>query len=406
MKYLASRVRHNMLNNKGFTLIEILVVLVIMGFLVAMVAPKLAGISDSAVAVTDDNSQKRLQETMQVWINKNDSIPPALANMTATLGATPFTGANYDSTAAFALASIDDQSTTNGAEVISKEFADKWLPMPHYINAAEAAELRGIIGGATMHYSVIDATTGLTVTDDVQNVGTQGDIVERYMRKPIKGNMAVMMIGAGIDSAGDFDYATGPAVTVNQSVITVDTTTDQPTNLAAAAPQLATSSNYAGADKVYARIGEGPMVLRIVMGMTDRNQIVNQGLLDKAGVSPQSTQSDNYEFGNYYVVLPRLQATIDRFFVAAAPHNLQVNGASLADDNLVQHSVAFNEEADGTFSLVARTPHSPGVFSGVAMPKQALTSTVVLSPEGDKWAANRSDWFGVGIALGHGKIVL
>lgn len=405
MKYLASRVRYNMLNNKGFTLIEILVVLVIMGFLVAMVAPKLAGISDSAVAVTDDNSQKRLQETMQVWINKNDSIPPALANMVATdHTAGAFTTAN------FVMASIDDNNPSNGAEVISKEFADKWLPMPHYINGAEALELQNLIGGATMNYALVSALTD-TNTDLVLDAGTEGLIQERYLRKGIAANQCVMMIGAGVNAAGAEAYAVGATVTATGSTVAVDTATDNSVALAAAAGQLATSSNYDAAAKTYTRIGEGPMVLRIVMGMTDRNQIVNQGLLDKAGVSAQSTQSDNYEFGNYYVVLPRLQATVDRFFAnSAGVLEAGAVPAGTTADHVVQHSIAYNEEADGTFSLVARTPHSaPGgnvAFSGVAVPKQDITATVILSPEGDKWAANRSDWFAVGMALGHGKIVL
>lgn len=386
-------------NEKGFTLIEILVVLVIMGFLVAMVAPKLAGVSDRAVDVTDDNSQKRLQETMQAWINMHDSIPPALANMSTTINTTqPYNVAND-----YIMASIDDSNSANGAEVISKDFADKWLPMPHYLNQAEVDELRPMIGGATMHYSLVGAFTD-TDGNFVQDAGTQGDILERYMRKPIAPNQCVMMIGAGFDNAGADQYPLAPTVTLTGSTIAITTPSPLVTTTATAdATILATSSNYAAGAMTYARIGESPMALRIVMGMTDRNQIVNQGMLDKAGVSAQSTQSDNYEFGNYYVVLPRMQATVDRFLTSA---NLSVNGAGLADDNVVQHSIAFNEEADGTFTLVARTPHSPGNFSGVALIDQALTSTVILSPEGDKWAANRSDWFGIGMALGHGKVVL
>ena len=391
-------------NEKGFTLIEILVVLVIMGFLIAMVAPKLAGISDRAVDVTDDNSQKRLQEIMQVWINTKGSLPPALANMDITA----HTAGPPNNAADFIMASIDDGNSANGAEVISKEFADKWLPMPHYLNAAEVAELRPIIGSATMHYGLVGTLTDTTPADGVQDAGTQGAIIERYMRKPLSPNQCVMMIGAGMDAAGVGAYATGPLVTLTGSALTVDMDPANFTStaLAAGAGQLATSSNYQAGDLTYARIGEAPMALRIVMGMTDRNKIVNSGMLDKAGVSPKATQSTNYEFGNYYVVVPRLQATAARFL---ADPGLQVGALPpglAAADTVVQHSIAFNEEEDSTFTLVARTPHSPGNTSGVAMPGQLNTATVILSPEGDKWAANRSDWFGIGMATGHGKIVL
>ncbi len=49
----------NINNQKGFTLLEILVVLTIMGFLIAMVAPRLAGISGDAVDTVCDTNQNQ-----------------------------------------------------------------------------------------------------------------------------------------------------------------------------------------------------------------------------------------------------------------------------------------------------------------------------------------------------------
>ncbi|MCK5228851.1 MAG: prepilin-type N-terminal cleavage/methylation domain-containing protein, partial [Desulfobulbaceae bacterium] len=57
---LKKKLQKKMRNNKGFTLLEILVVLTIMGFLIAMVGPKLAGMSDGAVDTVCDSNQNRM----------------------------------------------------------------------------------------------------------------------------------------------------------------------------------------------------------------------------------------------------------------------------------------------------------------------------------------------------------
>lgn len=383
-------------NEKGFTLIEILVVLVIMGFLVAMVAPKLAGVSDRAVDVTDQNSQKRLQETVQAWINMNDSIPPGLATMATTVDTT---WGGPDVVGDYIMASVDDNNSGNGAEVISKDFADKWLPMPHYLNGAEATEMKGMIGSAMMQYALVGTLTD-TDTNLVQDVGTQGDIVERYLRKPIRGNQCVMMIGAGFNDTGADQYAMGPTATLTGSTLVVTTPSPLVTStaLAAAAPQLTTGSNYIAGPLVYAKTGDSPVTLRIVMGLTDRSKIA-QGLLDKAGISPKATQSDNYEFGNYYIVLPRLQATVDRF---KAGTGLAQDANFTTDTDVVLHAISFNEEPNGTFIMTSRTPSNANT-SGRLLGAEELTEAFVLSPEGSKWAGNRADFFGIGLALGKGK---
>ena len=58
-------------SQKGFTLLEILVVLTIMGFLIAMVAPRLAGIGNSAVDTVCDTNQNRMVTYMSSYGSVN-----------------------------------------------------------------------------------------------------------------------------------------------------------------------------------------------------------------------------------------------------------------------------------------------------------------------------------------------
>lgn len=65
-------------SQKGFTLLEILVVLTIMGFLIAMVAPRLAGISGSAVDTVCDTNQNRMVTYMSSFFEKTNRYPNKL----------------------------------------------------------------------------------------------------------------------------------------------------------------------------------------------------------------------------------------------------------------------------------------------------------------------------------------
>jgi prepilin-type N-terminal cleavage/methylation domain-containing protein len=71
----------NFITKRAFTLVEILVVLVIMGFLAAMVAPRLAGMVTVAQEPIDTTSQKELSKVIQNFIIQKERLPRGLVNL-------------------------------------------------------------------------------------------------------------------------------------------------------------------------------------------------------------------------------------------------------------------------------------------------------------------------------------
>jgi prepilin-type N-terminal cleavage/methylation domain-containing protein len=121
-------------SQKGFTLLEILVVLTIMGFLIAMVAPRLAGIGNSAVDTICDTNQNRMMTYLSTYFQQTDgSLPNNLTNLVSQDG----TGAS----AKYAIPSVSNDDPDDGAEALSSEFDDRNHFVIHHLNAAEVAEL-------------------------------------------------------------------------------------------------------------------------------------------------------------------------------------------------------------------------------------------------------------------------
>lgn len=78
-------------NNRGFTLIEIMVVIVILALLAALVGPKLLGRSDDA-KLTDAKVQIRNMETALKLYKLDNGVYPATEQGLSALVAKPTTG--------------------------------------------------------------------------------------------------------------------------------------------------------------------------------------------------------------------------------------------------------------------------------------------------------------------------
>lgn len=343
----------------GFTLIEILVVLVIMGFLVAMVAPKLSGVVDSAVGTTDDTNQQRLREVMSVYVNQHNAMPSGMVNMI-----------KYQTDATVvgnvALPDGDNGNKADGKEFVSQTLLDRMQPKVHYLNAAEAKELVGMgVKGMFNLAKVVPANFA-----DTTGTAEDAKIEEHLVRQGVAAGVPVMMVGVGdSDNSGVFEtaeFATGNDVVVAGSVVTEGAAATSIYDTGAA---LSTNAINGG---TFARFDEGRKLGRIVMGMTNRGDLVQGGMLDESGVSPSANQhADQFAWGNYLIVLPRLKATFER---------LDVDG----DGALQLNAVAIDSETGETTTnkkIVLRTPPQGYPYFIAQEAEDFLTA----SPDGHTW---------------------
>jgi prepilin-type N-terminal cleavage/methylation domain-containing protein len=361
-------------HRSGFTLIEVLVVLVIMGFLVAMVAPKLSGIVDSAVGTTSDSNQQRLRNLMNVYVNQNHALPGGLVNMVKY-----HTDAYAAGNAAIPLGDDNDKTSR---EFLSGEMVERMKPRLHYLTTAEAAELvgMGMKNVLTLARVTDAAELGLTAGDgEIENFD------EGFVRMNVATNLPVFMIGVGdSDQNGLIDaneFATGNLVTIDaNTVVTEDSNGSQSLYTDAA---LGNITGAIAASAGFVRFDEGRNIGRMVMGLTNKGPFVQNGLLDESGTSPSQLQrKDQYTWGNYLFVLPRLQATMDLL------EDIDGDGQKGAVQ-LVLLDAETGTEADGA-RVLGRSPNKGfGKFTA-----QDVTMVTTASPEGHSWG-EVSDAFAV-----------
>ena len=67
---------------RGFTLVEIILVVIVIGILAAIIVPKFAGQSDKAKIATTKANLNSLRSAVRLWQSDNDgTAPAALANL-------------------------------------------------------------------------------------------------------------------------------------------------------------------------------------------------------------------------------------------------------------------------------------------------------------------------------------
>ena len=242
-------------SQKGFTLLEILVVLTIMGFLIAMVAPRLAGIGNDAVDTICDTNQNRMTTYLSTYFQQtNGSLPNNLTNLVIQDG----TGAGSYIRPAV------QEGEDEGA--LSEEFNDRNHFVLHYLNDAEVAELADL--GIDKLFTLNDYTGHTVVTSKHGFMKSDGVDV----------TIPVLMTGIGAASAA--------------TVFTMNETKE-------------------------AEWGEPRWFGRIVLGMGSECDLITSGIISNAAHCPGGTQNEFATYNDYNIVVPRLQATADRINVAA-----------------------------------------------------------------------------------------
>ena len=271
----------------GFTLLELVVVLAIMGFLVAMIAPRLAGVVAGAQRNADDTNVSRLMQATSQFQERTGRLPAEMTNLVVQTGADEFQAPG-----------VSDNNPGTGKEALSAELAAA-LPLHlHILSEAEAAELVRL--GIT---EVRNFNPSLALDPLFAGIPAVASTLERVT---VAAGTSVLMIGAGRDVGG---WAS--SVVSGQNIL------------------------------------HPSLIYRIVLGFGQDSELVTAGQLQGAAISPQGTQTDNYLFNNYLLVLPRLQATVARDIPA-----ISVEASNLAG----QLEIIEVDGATASFDLAVLSP--------------------------------------------------
>jgi prepilin-type N-terminal cleavage/methylation domain-containing protein len=341
-------------NNKGFTLLEILVVLVIMGFLIAMVGPRLAGVSGSAVDTVCDSNQSRMTSMMSAFFEQTNRFPSKMTNLV-----------EETADGVFQIPSVSDDDPENGPETLASEFMSRNHFRIHYLNDDEAAELRhmGIVG--LLNMNAYDA------------YNDAGDAFKNDYTDLINNDVA---LAATVTKAPTMEQVTVPT----------DTT---------ATPFAVAMVGMGAADNADAPTfdvhtdeedwGEPDWFGRIVLGFGPENSLITSGIVANAAHCPGGIQNaDNVTYNDYNLVLPRLEATAARM----ADGTLTGFTANLAEVT----AVAYDEYPGDGYAIAGNADNlkSRTFDIGSAQERWQYASQC---PEGHMFPADDEEFWGIDI---------
>ncbi len=254
---------------EGFTLLEIVIVLTIIGFLLAMISPRLGDIGNSAVERIDESNIKELRGYLTVYEQKKSRLPNKLITIVNSKG-----GGSYQKPL------VDDSDADNGPETIGYEFDERCRLELHILDEDEADEIKKLGIRKLLVLNDYDGSTSATYEKNKENSDIEpqtfasGDEGRPMNMVDVEEGVGVLMIGAG---------ATSKEGKINS--------------------QLQTDEELGNPEWLY----------RIVLGLGRDSSLVTEGIVQNEGLSPKGMQNADYNtFNKYCVVLPRLESTIDR----------------------------------------------------------------------------------------------
>lgn len=266
----------NFITKRAFTLVEILVVLVIMGFLVAMVAPRLAGMVSVAQEPIDTASQKELSKVIQNFIIQRERLPRGLVNLVH----------ENNNSGTVVYESLKVHVVGDEEAELSSRFADRLIPTIHYLNADEALALKRLGVNRVRNYRH-------TFSDGSVEYNSEKDVVE---------GLAVLMVGGGsTDSIAKITFGNSRTGFISDD--------------GSGTISYSKSSNVALATttpNTYAHMKRARHIGRIIMGIDNESELVSRGLLESSGTSPKESIGDEIKFLNYAILLPRLDESVQR----------------------------------------------------------------------------------------------
>lgn len=169
----------------GFTLMELLIVISVLGLMLGVLTPRLGGIIDNVAGTLCDTNKKNVRHYTQMFLNKTTSLPDGLTNLVDDDGV--------------ALPSKEN-SDVDGAEAICGEFWTRNRPGLYQLDAAEVEELADM--GITTVYN-LNAGNGT-----------------RMNKEPLVVGESVAMMGIAFDGA-DYSYTGDGTNTVDDGILTI-----------------------------------------------------------------------------------------------------------------------------------------------------------------------------------------
>lgn len=344
------RKKFNKVNSqKGFTLLEILVVLTIMGFLIAMVAPRLAGISGDAVDTVCDSNQNRMVTYLSSFYEKTNRFPSDLTNLVIVDGTGPGT---------YQIPVVSNQDPDDGAEVLANELYSRNHFHIHILNVAEAEELKnmGIVGLFNLNdYSGMDGTSVVSHPNDVP-VSVVLVANQQPSMDPVTPdlNVGVAMVGCGKTAADAW---------------------------------LATNVTERG-------WGEPANFARIVLGMGTECGLITSGVISNAAHCPGGIQNaDNVTYNDYIVLLPRLEATADRMTKTGS----EITAAGLIPGAANLGCIAYDDEPTDDYDYVGNTDNYKARSFDITEAQEGW-QFATMCPEGHMYPADDEEFWGVDLS--------
>lgn len=265
--------RNGRFSHRAYTPAELLVVVVIMGFLAAMVTPKLYSILASAETPIDDANLRELETAVNAFAMQHQKLPNGLVNLVHETGS---------ASGSYRVLSVHD--LLGETADLSARFADRLLPALHVLNAAEARELKRL---------------GVSRVRNYRHTFDGGK--EAYnMETEVEAGIAVLMVGGGADS-------TGSAIAWKNS--RVGSISDDGAGNVVYRPDVIMALDDAAG---YACMDGAPFIGRIILGLDDDSELVTGGYLKTAGTSPREAREGEVAYLHYALLLPRLDATVTR----------------------------------------------------------------------------------------------
>ena len=345
-------------SQKGFTLLEILVVLTIMGFLIAMVAPRLAGISGSAVDTVCDSNQNRMVTYLSSYYEQTNRFPSDLTNLVMVDG----TGAS----ATYQIPPVSNQDPDDGAEVLANELYSRNHFHIHYLDSIEASELKnmGIVGLFNLNdYSgVTDFTTTELAGKYDNDVDLDAVTDEQPSMDPVTpdSGVGVAMVGCGNDAAAGLNWVASD-----------------------------TERGW----------GEPANFARIVLGMGTECGLITSGVISNAAHCPGGIQNaDNVTYNDYILLLPRLEATAARTTAGMLGDTTTSNGAAELN------AIAYDDAPDSTgYDYGTNSGNYKSRTFDITVAQEGW-QFATMCPEGHMYPADDEEFWGVDLGTTVGSI--